>query len=101
MRNSNRSGVLVAEKNKSQQRVVLSAQTLDSNQMAFSLKDASIATGVTLWALRSAVWEGKLPARLIGKRQIVLKADLERWLVSAPVVHGRKVRDRSQSGHGF
>lgn len=78
-------------KKQSQQLAVLPAPIPDPNQIAFSLKQAAIVSGAALWALRSAVWGRKLPARLIGKRQIVLKTDLEKWLASAPLVHGRKV----------
>jgi hypothetical protein len=62
----------------------------NANALSFSLKEAAAITGVALWAIRSAVWGRKLPARFIGKRQIVLRADLEKWIASAPTVHGRK-----------
>lgn len=59
------------------------------NQLSFSLREAASVTGLALWALRSAIWAGQLPARLVGKRQIVLRADLEKWLASQPVIRRR------------
>lgn len=54
--------------------------------ISLSLKQAAIVTGLALWAIRTAIWDGELPARLIGKKQIVLRTDLERWVASQPVV---------------
>lgn len=61
------------------------------NALSFSLKEATQVTGVALWAIRSAIWARKLSAHLIGKRQIVLRADLEKWIANQPTAHGRKV----------
>jgi hypothetical protein len=61
------------------------------NALSFSLREAAIVTGTALWAIRSAIWGRKLSAHLIGKRQIVLRADLEKWIAATPAVHGRKV----------
>jgi len=60
------------------------------NQLSFSLKEAAVISGAALWAIRSAVWARKLPAHLIGKRQIVLRGDLEKWIASTPTVHTRR-----------
>jgi hypothetical protein len=57
--------------------------------LSFSLKEAATITGIALWAIRSAIWGRKLPAHVIGKRQIVLRADLEKWIASTPTAHGR------------
>jgi len=61
------------------------------NALSFSLKEAACITGVALWAIRSAIWGRRLPAHVIGKRQIVLRTDLEKWIAAAPTAHGRKV----------
>ena len=61
----------------------------DFHFLSFSLKQAAAVTGVAVWHLRTAIWGGKLTAHLAGKKQIVLRTDLERWLASQPVVHRR------------
>jgi hypothetical protein len=65
--------------------------SISPDQLAFSLKQCAVVSGTALWAIRSAVWARKLQAHIIGKRQIVLRADLEKWIASTPVAHGRKV----------
>jgi len=61
------------------------------NALSFSLKEAAAITGVRLWAIRTAVWSRKLPAHLVGKKQIVLRADLEKWIAATPLAHrGRR-----------
>ena len=60
------------------------------NALSFSLKEAAVVTGTALWAIRSAIWGRKLSAHIIGKRQIVLRSDLEEWITSTPTAHGRK-----------
>lgn len=63
-----------------------------SSSLSFSLKAAALATGIALWHIRSAIWDGKLPAHVAGKKQIVLRSDLERWISSQPVVRRRNRR---------
>lgn len=60
------------------------------NALSFSLKEASAITGAALWAIRSAIWGRKLSAHVVGKRQIVLRSDLEKWIAGTPTVHARK-----------
>jgi hypothetical protein len=62
----------------------------DFPSLSFSLKQAASVTGVALWHLRSAIWSGQLIAHMAGKKQIVLRADLEKWLASQPVIHRRR-----------
>jgi hypothetical protein len=64
-------------------------QVSNPNPLSFSLKEAAAVTGVALWGIRSAIWGRKLQAHVIGKRQIVLRADLERWIAAAPTAHGK------------
>jgi hypothetical protein len=63
--------------------------------LSFSLKQAAAATGVALWHLRSAIWNGQLVAHMAGKKQIVLRADLERWIASRPIVRRRIGKKRA------
>lgn len=64
----------------------------DFPSLSFNLKQAAAATGIALWHLRSAIWSGQLTAHLAGKKQIVLRTDLERWVASQPVVRRRRSR---------
>jgi hypothetical protein len=79
-----------SKKSKRQPAVVVPPIFPNPLALSFSLKQAAAISGVALWGIRSAVWARKLPAHIIGKRQIVLRADLEKWIASTPVVHGRK-----------
>jgi hypothetical protein len=80
----------MSRKSKSQTAVAIPAAVPPNpNALSFSLKQAAAVTGVALWAIRSAVWARKLPARVIGKRQIVLRSDLEKWIANQPTAHGR------------
>ena len=63
--------------------------------ISLSLKQAAAVTGITLWCLRSAIWDGDLRAHIAGKKQIVLRSDLERWIAAQPVVHRRTGRGRA------
>ena len=56
--------------------------------LSFSLKQAAMVTGVALWTIRTAIWGKQLRAHVVGKRQIVLRTDLEKWLASLPT-YGR------------
>lgn len=60
--------------------------------LAFSIREAAVISGLAVWAIRSAIWGGQLPARLIGKGQVILRTDLEKWVTSLPVVQHRKHR---------
>jgi hypothetical protein len=57
-----------------------------AENVSFSILQASAASGVTPWCVRSAIWDGVLPARRIGKKQIILRSDLEKWIARQPVV---------------
>lgn len=44
-----------------------------------TVKRAAAAVGVTEWTVRTAIWEGALPAVQIGRAVRVKREDLERW----------------------
>jgi hypothetical protein len=74
----------MAHKKKVQHQPVVSHHTAPNpNALSFSLKEAAQVTGIALWAIRSAIWARKLSAHVIGKRQIVLRVDLEKWTANA------------------
>jgi hypothetical protein len=74
---------------KSQQPTAVPPISPNPNALSFSLKESAAITGIALWAIRSAIWGRKLQAHVVGKRQIVLRADLEKWIAATPTAHGR------------
>jgi hypothetical protein len=52
--------------------------------ISLSLKDASAYTGVKISRLRQAIHERELPARLAGKKHVVLVEDLRDFVRSLP-----------------
>jgi hypothetical protein len=57
-----------------------------STPIALPLKQAAQISGLTVWALRNAIWGRRLVARLAGKRLLVLHTDLEAYVASLPQV---------------
>lgn len=57
-----------------------------STPVAFPLKDAATYSGLTVWALRNAIWDKKIVARLAGKRLLLLRADVDAFVASLPQV---------------
>jgi excisionase family DNA binding protein len=53
--------------------------------LAFSLADAALAIGVGKSTLHELTATGKLPVRKLGRRSLVLREDLEKYLQSLPV----------------
>lgn len=60
--------------------------------LALSLKDCSDETGIGLNALYDAVREGTLAARKVGRRTVILRADLEAYLKSLPRLDLKEAR---------
>jgi len=54
--------------------------------MAYTLKAAAKVAGLSPFTLYMAVTEGKLRARKAGKRWLILRQDLESFLVTLEVV---------------
>ncbi len=59
------------------------AAILEVVPFALTLKQAAQYSSMTLWALRTAVWSGKLSARLSGKRLLILRSDLENFVTNS------------------
>jgi excisionase family DNA binding protein len=53
-------------------------------QVAYSVKGAGRATATGTTTLYDAINEGQLKAKKLGRRTIILAADLERWLDNLP-----------------
>jgi len=50
-----------------------------------SLRQAAAYSGLSLWTIRTLVWDGKLPAVKLGRRLIVLRDTLDTFLKSQEV----------------
>jgi hypothetical protein len=84
----------MARPKKSARVVPVVPPVVDFPSLSFSLKQAAAVSGIALWHLRSAIWNGKLTAHMAGKKQIVLRVDLEKWIASQPIVHRRTAKPR-------
>jgi excisionase family DNA binding protein len=51
-------------------------------KLSYNCVEAAEATGVTLGAVRDAVSRRILPSKKIGRKRIIARADLERWVGS-------------------
>lgn len=56
----------------------------NSPPLAVSLPDAVAMTGLARITLTKAMKEGKLPARKLGRRFLILYADLQAYLAALP-----------------
>jgi excisionase family DNA binding protein len=45
-----------------------------------SVLEASKYAGATIWFIRSAIWDKRLPALRLGKKNVILRDDLDRFL---------------------
>lgn len=45
-----------------------------------SVMDASKYAGTTVWFIRMAIWEKRLPALRLGKKNVILRDDIDRFL---------------------
>lgn len=52
--------------------------------IAYTIKDASRVVGVGRTKLYEAIGSGQLPARKLGRRTLIMAADLEDWLAQLP-----------------
>jgi excisionase family DNA binding protein len=59
-----------------------SAHGLPVEPLAFSVDDSCRATGVGRTTLYAAIKNGELRATKVGRRTVILRADLESWLNS-------------------
>jgi excisionase family DNA binding protein len=69
--------------------VRVSPLAVNPQAISFSLKEAAAITGLALWAVRSAIWDRQLKAHFVGKRQVILREDLQAWLAATPTAQGR------------
>ena len=54
------------------------------NKLAFTIEEAATAAGIGRTLIFEEIREGRLIARKVGRRTIILVADLDLWLKSRP-----------------
>lgn len=59
---------------------------LDPTQASFTIPQVAKYSALSHWQVRMAVWEGKLPAKRVGKSLIILRADVDKFLGELPNV---------------
>jgi hypothetical protein len=82
---------------KNSSRAVSAISPVDVPALSYSLKQAAAVTGMALWHLRSAIWDGHLAAHMAGKKQIVLRVDLEKYISSQPLVRRRTAKQNRRA----
>lgn len=60
--------------------------SIDPSQKSFSVLQCAIYTGLSHWQVRMAIWQGKLPARHVGKSLVILRNDADAFLENLPTV---------------
>jgi len=53
-------------------------------RLAYSIKDAAEACSVPAWTIHTAITEGRLVAKPLGKRWVITRPDLETFLKNLP-----------------
>jgi Helix-turn-helix domain len=64
--------------------VVQEVQQLVNNSLALTIPSAAAELDLTEKALRQLVWRKKIKVRRLGKRVIILRSELERFLNDLP-----------------
>jgi len=59
---------------------------LDSAQQAFSVPQAALYLGISAWQVRMNIWQGRLPAKKVGKSLVIARTDADKFLADLPVV---------------
>ena len=54
------------------------------NPLALTVEETAELLGMTERATRQAIWRGKIPVRRLGKKVLVLRDELERFLKELP-----------------
>jgi excisionase family DNA binding protein len=66
-----------------------SNSTLSDNRFAFSVAEAAAAMKIGRAWLYQLLASGRIPARKLGRRTIILRADIESFLASLPSYGGK------------
>lgn len=61
-------------------RLVMRPDLTTAERLAYSVGEAAVLTGVSRAWLYQRVLSGELPSALIGRRRLIPRVELERWL---------------------
>jgi excisionase family DNA binding protein len=56
------------------------------HEQGFSVADVTKASGAGRSTIYEEIASGRLPARKLGRRTIILKSDYQKWLASLPTL---------------
>ena len=70
----------MAKKNASAVSVVNQTPVVQIEPIAVDIPTAAKLLAITVWAMRQLIWQRKLPKRKIGKKFVILVADLRRFM---------------------
>jgi excisionase family DNA binding protein len=60
---------------------------MDEDRMVVTVEEGAYLAGVSRSVLYEVIKAGKLKARKIGRRTIILRSDLQQWLKTLPLSH--------------
>jgi excisionase family DNA binding protein len=60
--------------------------SIDPTQAGLSVPQCAVYAGLSHWQVRMAIWQGKLPARRVGKSLLILRSDADTFLENLPTV---------------
>lgn len=60
---------------------------MDPKRIALTIDEAAAAVGIGRTLVFSEIKTGRLIARKVGRRTVILQDDLELWLAACPVSH--------------
>ena len=55
-------------------------EQVEAGPIALRVKDAATYLGCSTWAIRELVWDGKLRSFVVGRRLLIPRAELQRYL---------------------
>lgn len=59
----------------------------DVNKRLYSVPEAAVYLGRSVWAMREMLWAGKMPYIKDGRRILVDIADIDRWIEFNKIKH--------------
>ena len=61
----------------------------DDGRLAYTVKQATTALGIGRTLIYAEIRDGRLHARKIGRRTVILREDLRNWLEAQPAARSR------------
>lgn len=57
-----------------------------NQQASFNIQQCAAYLGISPWQVRMSVWQGKLPARKVGRSLVILRSDADAFVKALPTV---------------